>query len=69
VVSAESLVEDNTRKWSGDHIVDPALVPGVLLMSQPFRGERARLVDMTPTILAVLEVTAGPAMEGESLLP
>jgi predicted AlkP superfamily phosphohydrolase/phosphomutase len=68
-VSAEGLLEDNTRKWSGDHIIDPALVPGVLLMNRPFRGEGARLVDLAPTILAALGVPAGPAMEGEPLLP
>lgn len=27
------LVEDNTRNWSGDHCIDPSLVPGVLLTS------------------------------------
>jgi predicted AlkP superfamily phosphohydrolase/phosphomutase len=27
------LVEDNLRKWSGDHCVDPNLVPGVLFTS------------------------------------
>jgi predicted AlkP superfamily phosphohydrolase/phosphomutase len=69
VVSAGSLVEDNTRKWSGDHIIEPALVPGILLMNRPFRGETARLVDMAPTILAALGVPAGSAMEGETLLP
>jgi predicted AlkP superfamily phosphohydrolase/phosphomutase len=67
-VSAEGLLEDNTRKWSGDHIIDPALVPGLLLMNRPFRGEGARLVDLAPTILAALGVPAGPAMEGEPLL-
>jgi predicted AlkP superfamily phosphohydrolase/phosphomutase len=69
VVSAGSLVEDNTRKWSGDHIIEPALVPGVLLMNRPFRRVTARLVDMAPTILAALGVPAGSAMEGETLLP
>ena len=68
VVSTGALIEDNTRKWSGDHVVDPALVPGVLLMNQPLRGEAARLVDLAPTILAALGVPAGPEMEGESLL-
>lgn len=68
VVSSGSLLEDNTRKWSGDHVIDPALVPGVLLMNRPFRGETARLLDLAPTILAALGVPAGPAMEGESLL-
>ena len=57
------------KKWGGDHIIDPALVPGVLLMNRPFRGDGARLVDLAPTILAALGVAAGPAMEGSSLLP
>jgi hypothetical protein len=63
------LFEDNVRKWGGDHIIDPALVPGVLLMDRPFRGDGARLVDLAPTILAALGVPKGPAMEGSSLLP
>jgi predicted AlkP superfamily phosphohydrolase/phosphomutase len=65
---AGAVVEDNTNAWGGDHIVDPELVPGVLLMDRPFRGEGARLIDMAPTILAALGVPAGEAMEGGSLL-
>jgi predicted AlkP superfamily phosphohydrolase/phosphomutase len=61
--------EDNTRKWAGDHIVDPLLVPGVLLMNLSFRAAGARLVDMAPTILHALGLPAAPAMEGRSLLP
>jgi predicted AlkP superfamily phosphohydrolase/phosphomutase len=60
--------EDNVKKWSGDHLMDPALVPGVLLMNRPFHGERASLADMAPTILTALGVAIGPAMEGGSLL-
>jgi predicted AlkP superfamily phosphohydrolase/phosphomutase len=63
----EDLFEDNTKRWSGDHIVDPALVPGILLMNRPFRGEGARLIDLAPTILAALGAPRGPAMEGEEL--
>lgn len=60
--------EDNLKKWSGDHLMDPSLVPGVLFMNRPFRGEGARLVDLAPTILAALGVPRGPDMEGGSLL-
>ena len=60
--------EDNVKKWSGDHIVDPCLVPGVLFMSQPFHGESARLLDLAPTILAALGIPKDSAMEGGSLL-
>lgn len=46
----------------------PDLVPGVLLMNQPFRTEQATKVDLAPTILAALGVPKGAAIEGESLL-
>jgi len=64
---AEQAFEDNVKKWSGDHIIDPDKVPGVLFLSRPFR-EGARLLDLAPTILAALGVPRGPAMEGESIL-
>jgi len=59
--------EDNDRRWAGDHIIDPALVPGVLFMNRPF-SPSARLLDMAPTILAALGLEPGPAMEGATLL-
>lgn len=59
--------EDNRKKWSGDHLIDPALVPGVLLMNRPFRDD-AGLIDLAPTILAALGLPPTPVMEGESLL-
>ena len=65
-VSAE-VFEDNVRAWSGDHIVDPALVPGALFMNRPFRGAGAGLADLAPTLLDALGAPKGAAMEGESL--
>jgi predicted AlkP superfamily phosphohydrolase/phosphomutase len=59
--------EDNVKKWSGDHLMDPSLVPGVLFMNRPFRGEGAGLEDLAPTILGALGVPTGPDMEGASL--
>jgi len=61
--------EDNVRKWSGDHIIDPPLVPGVLFMNRPFSTENPRLLDLAPTILSALGAPPGEHMEGESLLP
>jgi predicted AlkP superfamily phosphohydrolase/phosphomutase len=60
--------EDNVKKWGGDHIVDPALVPGVLLMNRPFQGDGANLLDLAPTILDAFGLDRGPDMEGRSLL-
>lgn len=63
-----SYFEDNRKKWSGDHIIDPNLVPGVVFMNRPFQGTGAGMIDMAPTILDALGVAKGPDMEGASLL-
>ena len=39
---AEGQFEDNVKKWSGDHIIDPDHVPGVLFMNRPFRAREGR---------------------------
>ena len=38
---AEAQFEDNVKKWSGDHIIDPDLVPGVLVHEPPVPAARA----------------------------
>ncbi len=65
---ARSVLEDNMRRWSGDHIVDPDSVPGILFMNRPARRDQARMIDLAPTILNYLGVAAPPSMEGASLL-
>ncbi len=60
--------EDNHKQWSGDHIIDPALVPGVLLMNRQFRTDSPGLTDLAPTILKALGHPPGPLMEGKALL-
>jgi len=60
--------EDNVKPWSGDHVVDPALVPGVFFSNRPFRSNNVNMLDMAPTILQTLGVPKGEKMEGGSLL-
>ena len=64
----EGLFADNPKKWAGDHVIDPALAPGVLFMNRPFSADGVSLVDMAPTILAALGVPKGKLMEGENRL-
>jgi predicted AlkP superfamily phosphohydrolase/phosphomutase len=61
------VFRDNTHAWAGDHIVDPAQVPGVLVMNRPFREAGASLIDLAPTILRALGVPEGTDLEGSSL--
>lgn len=65
---ADSMIEDNTRRWSGDHIVDPDSVPGILFMNRAVGRDGARIIDLAPTILNYLGVEAPEVMEGKSLL-
>ena len=62
-----AVFEDNEKPWSGDHVVDPALVPGVFFSSRPFREGAVNMLDMAPSILSALDVPAGDKMEGGSV--
>ncbi len=46
------LFEDNTRRWSGDHLMDPNAVPGILLTNRPLKKAAPRLQDLPGAILA-----------------
>ena len=63
-----AVIEDNTRRWSGDHCVDPKLVPGVLFSSLPLAAEDASIVDVAPTVLQLFGVRAPAYMQGRPLL-
>jgi predicted AlkP superfamily phosphohydrolase/phosphomutase len=62
------LFEDNTRRWSGDHIIDPDAVPGILFMNRPAANSHANILDLAPTILKYLGVPATDGLEGKPLL-
>jgi predicted AlkP superfamily phosphohydrolase/phosphomutase len=61
------VLEDNTKSWSGDHGVDPALVPGVLYSNVPITQTGAGLADMAPTVLDLFGVKIPPNMKGKAL--
>jgi len=63
----EEVVTDNTKSWSGDHCVDPTVVPGIFLSDLVFREERPRITDLAPTILDLLGVATPAYMTGRIL--
>jgi predicted AlkP superfamily phosphohydrolase/phosphomutase len=65
---SNSLLEDNMRRWSGDHIVDPESVPGILFMNRAALKNQARIIDLAPTIVKYLGVAVPESMEGSSLI-
>ena len=49
------LLEMNREKWSGDHCIDPSLVPGVLFTTFPLPSEVNNIQDLPGLILQLLE--------------
>jgi predicted AlkP superfamily phosphohydrolase/phosphomutase len=66
---AGPVFDDNVKAWSGDHIVDPRLVPGILLSNRTIDRDDPHIVDMAPTILSAFGLRKAPHMEGSPLIP
>ena len=64
---SDSVFEDNTRHWSGDHCVDPAQVPGVLFCNRPVDRQDPHLLDVPVSILRLFGVEPPSYMQGEDL--
>ena len=60
----EPLLEDNNEEWSGDHAMDAAAVPGVLLVNRSLRQTSADLRDLPVTILAHFGIAAPDGLAG-----
>jgi predicted AlkP superfamily phosphohydrolase/phosphomutase len=58
---------DNVKPWSGDHCVDPRLVPGVFFCSRPVRTTDPALVDIAPTALRLFGIEPPQYMDGKPL--
>jgi len=61
------VFEDNVKAWSGDHAVDPLLVPGVLFSNRKIDSQNPGLEDMAPTALDLFGVSPPKWMEGKPL--
>ena len=62
-----SVFEENTKCWSGDHCVDPALVPGVLFANRQLQGSDPGIEDLAPTVLQLFGIEPPQWMEGKPL--
>jgi predicted AlkP superfamily phosphohydrolase/phosphomutase len=62
-----ALIEDNRKRWSGDHLIDPSFVPGVLFSNQPIVNSQPRLPDIAPTVLRCFGLKPPEHMTGRPL--
>lgn len=66
-VVAGRIFDDNLKAWSGDHCVDPRLVPGVLFCNRRIDAADPALVDIAPTALRLFGLEPPAYMEGKPL--
>ena len=64
---SEEVFTDNTKSWSGDHCVDPRLVPGVFWCNRRIDVEDPNLADIAPTVLDLFGVDVPGYMRGRRL--
>ncbi len=62
------VVEDNTQKWSGDHMSAPAVLPGIAFANRKFTAEAPVLQDLTASVLGVFGVEKPREMSGTNVL-
>jgi predicted AlkP superfamily phosphohydrolase/phosphomutase len=60
-----TVFEDNTKAWSGDHCVDPRLVPGVLFSNRKINVEKPAIVDVAPTMLQLFGLKLPGYLDGK----
>jgi predicted AlkP superfamily phosphohydrolase/phosphomutase len=63
-VTTGPVFEDNVKPWSGDHCIDPRLVPGVFFCNRPTRVDDPALIDIAPTVLDLFGIRPPPYMDG-----
>jgi len=62
------VFNDNKKAWSGDHCLDPALVPGILFTNLKIDADHPHIIDIAPTVLHLFGVPVPPYMDGRTLI-
>ncbi len=63
-----ALFEDNTKAWSGDHCIDPRIVPGIFFCNQKINTNSPAIIDIAPTVLNLFGLEAPKHMDGRNLI-
>jgi predicted AlkP superfamily phosphohydrolase/phosphomutase len=65
---AEKGVIPNTSRWSGDHIIDPHMVPAMLMTNFKRSDKTPVIWDLAPTILTLFGQVPPEIMRGKSVV-
>ena len=62
------VFEDNRKAWSGDHCIDPRIVPGIFFCTQKINTKTPSIIDIAPTALELFGLHIPSHMDGHSLI-
>ena len=62
------IIEDNTQRWSGDHMTAPGVLPGIAFANRAFTAEAPALEDLTASVLGAFGVEKPGDMIGRNVL-
>ncbi|HVQ27950.1 MAG TPA: alkaline phosphatase family protein, partial [Vicinamibacteria bacterium] len=64
-----NVIDNNNRKWSGDHCATTTEISGgVLFMNRKIGRDKPHIMDLSPTILKLLEVPVPKDLDGQPLM-
>jgi predicted AlkP superfamily phosphohydrolase/phosphomutase len=66
-IVAEPVFADNVKAWSGDHGIDPRLVPGIFFCNRSIDADDPSILDFAPTVLTLFGIQPPRHMEGKPL--
>ena len=56
----QEVFVDNDSFWAGDHLIDPEVVPGILLTSRPLKKPAPKLENLAAAVLAEFGIEGFP---------
>ncbi len=62
------VLEDNTQRWSGDHMSAPDVLPGIAFANRKFTAEAPALEDLTASVLSLFDAEKPAGMIGRDVL-
>ncbi len=62
------VFENNEKAWSGDHCIDPRVVPGVFFSNEKINSNTPSIMDIAPTALELFGIQVPQYMDGRSLI-
>lgn len=63
----KEIITKRVSKWSGDHLIDASLVPGVLFSNKKIVKEKPNIIDIAPSLLILTGIQKPQSMQGENI--